>query len=98
MALLLWNGVWRGRTEGRNARRSADLHPCVAEERVFGHGQVRRRRALTDAARGVVDRAVARALPALVLPFVAERHAAEMGADAADDQPFRLLDPLLVGL
>ena len=35
-----------------------------------------------DAAGGVVDRAVARALPAVVLSFVAERHAAEMGADA----------------
>src|SRR5579871_3675866 len=84
--------------EGNRGRRSADLDPCVGEELVLGDGEVQRRRSLPDAAGRVVDRAVARAEPAFVFALVPERHAAEMRADADDDQPFRLLDARLVGL
>src|SRR4029077_13352342 len=56
-----------------------------------------------DTARGVVLRAVAGAEPAAELAARigrrrAERDAAEMGADADDDQPFGLLHALGIGL
>ena len=51
---------------------------------------VLRRRPLADAAGGVVFRAVARAEPAAVLALLAERHAAEMGADLDHDEPASL--------
>ena len=70
-----------------------------------GNGQVQRRRAFADAARGVVLAAVARAEPAAPLAahvggLVAERDAAEMGADADQHDPLIVpgLDPRLVGL
>src|SRR3546814_20099671 len=62
-------------------------------------------RALTDARRGVIVRAVARAEItaeiAAILPLGgAERHAAQMGADAERDQPVLLagLGALIEGL
>ena len=96
-ASLEWR---RARADGRaNASEDQPIFTLVSLRKAYsGTGEIGRRRPLTDAAGGVVDRAVARALPAVVLAFVAERHAAEMRADAADDQPLRLLDPLLVGL
>ena len=69
----------------------------VGGEFVRRHQQVQRRRPLADSARGVVDRAVARAEPAAVgaagiAGLLTERDAAEMRADADDDQPLGLLD------
>ena len=80
---------------------SADLTRCRRCEFIVRHVQVLRRRPLPDARRGVVHRAVARAEIAAVRAAVlaladAERHAAEMGADAERDQPVLLarLGPL----
>src|SRR6516164_3302376 len=63
--------------------------------------QVERCRALADPSRSVVDRAMAGAEPpaigaAVVAGLLAERDAAEMGADPDDDQPFRLLDAVRI--
>ena len=72
----------------------------VGHERVGRDRQVLRRRAPADAAGGVVVRAVAGAEPAAVVALLAERHAAEMGADAVDHEPLlvALLDARRVGL
>src|SRR4051794_27094649 len=69
---------------------SADADLVVAGEGVGRHGEVLRRGTLADAARGVVDRAVARAEPAAILAAIvvgalAQRDAAQMRADADDD-------------
>src|SRR5439155_24879145 len=68
-----------------------------------GQPQVQRCWPLTDPPGGVVDRAVAGAEPTTVLTAVvtgllAEWDAAQMRADADDDQPFRLLDPVGITL
>src|SRR3546814_16584978 len=75
--------------------RSADRHDGIAVEFIGRHDQIRGCRALTDARRGVIVRAVARAEItaeiAAILPLGgAERHAAQMGADAERDQPVLL--------
>src|SRR6516162_239230 len=72
-------------------------------ELVGRHREVERCRAQADAARGIVLRTVAGAEPAAELPARiggrgAERDAAEMGADADDDQPVLFLHALGVGL
>src|SRR5262245_41981936 len=74
---------------------SADADLGVGDELVGRNGQVGRRRALTDTARGVVDRAMARAEEAIVLALMSERDAAEVCADANQHQPLvvALLDP-----
>src|SRR6266403_698447 len=86
----------------------ADGHDGVAGEFVEGlacpldlarQPQIQRRWALAYPPGGVVNRAVARAEPAAVLAavvtgFLAEWDAAEMGADADDNQPFRFLYPV----
>ncbi len=60
--------------------------------RIFRHHQVLWRGALADAARGVVVRAVAGAKVAAEIASVGDGHAAQMRADANDDQPlWRLL-------
>src|SRR3954454_21516451 len=81
----------------------ADLDGRVGGEGVVGQGEVQRCWPLADAARGVVNRAVAGAEVGAIRAsrvgrLVAQRHAAEVGADPDDDQPLRLLDALLVGL
>src|SRR5688500_19954797 len=81
----------------------ADLHERIGLEGVLRHLEIERRGSAADAARGVVFRAMARAEPAAVLAarlrrLLALRHTAEVGAHADHDQPFRLLDPLVVGL
>src|SRR5579872_532782 len=77
---------------------SADLHLGVGEESIFRDFKIERGWPLTDTSRRIVDRAMARAEPALIFAFVTERDAAKMGADADDDEPFRLFDALGVGL
>src|SRR5690242_15670690 len=82
---------------------SADPDGVVGGELVRRHGKVGGGRALADAARRVVGRAVARAEPAFVGPTVvaalgAERDTAQMRADADDDEPLWLLHPLAVRL
>src|SRR5439155_15275507 len=69
-------------------------------ECVGRYGQVRWRRPLTDAARGIVHRTVARAEEAVVSALMGDRDAAEMGADADHDQPLVMarLDPRLIAL
>src|SRR5262249_39289639 len=74
----------------------ADLDHGVACEFIRRHNQVLRRWALADPPRGIVDRAMARTKPATVLTAVVsglltERDATEIGADADDHQPVRLL-------
>src|SRR5579863_10383400 len=93
-------GRWNGRRmRMRPWRFLADLDGGVGGEFVGRDCQVERRRTLADPCRGIVDRTVARAEPAaerapLVAGLVAERDAAEMRADADDDQPLRLFDPV----
>src|SRR5437762_8832826 len=62
--------------------------------------QVGWRGSLTDAARGVVDRTMARAEEAVISALMGDRDTAEMGADADHDQPLIMprLDPSLVAL
>src|SRR5688500_15264325 len=76
---------------------SADPDLRVGGEGVVGHQQVGGRRPLPDAARGVVVAAVAGAEPpaefaARIGRLLAERNAAEMRADADQDEPVVLLD------
>src|SRR6185503_8326727 len=75
------------RTFLEQSRGSADPDLGVGKEGVRGQRQVLRRGPLTDAAGAVVLRAVARAEPAVVIAFVRQRDAAEMRADADDDEP-----------
>src|SRR5688572_24111859 len=82
---------------------STDLHERIGFEGVGRHLQIGRRGAAADATGRVVFRAVARAEPAAELAarlrrLLALRHAAEMRAYADQDQPFRLLHAVLVGL
>ena len=79
---------------------SADLNLGVGYEFVRRQGQVLRRRTFADAAGGVVLRAVAGQNQPSILALMGERDAAEMGADADDDQPLlvALLDAGAVGL
>src|SRR5262245_40173426 len=74
---------------------SADADLGVGDELVGRKGKVGRRRALTDAARGVVNRAVAGTEEAVVLALMGEWDAAEVRADADQHQPLvmALLDP-----
>src|SRR5579862_9517555 len=97
-------GGWNVRRKGRWAevrpwRFLADLDGGVGGEFVGRDGEVARRRTLADARGRIVDRTVARAEPALIgaaviARLVAERDAAEMRADADDDEPFRFFDPV----
>src|SRR6185312_8593439 len=81
------------KTFGKLLRGSADPDLGVGKESVRRQVEILRRRALTDAAGGIVLRAVAGAEPAIVLALVRERDTAEMGADADHHQP--LLMPRL---
>src|SRR5579863_6177283 len=76
---------------------SADRDLCRRGEGVGRNDEIIRRGPLADAARRIVDRPVAGAEPAVVRTLMAERDAAEMGADADDDQPFGLLHARGVG-
>src|SRR5581483_674414 len=79
---------------------SADLDLAVRDEFVGRHGQIGRRWPLPDAARAVILRAVTRAEEAVVIALMRQRDAAEMGADADQDQPLvmALFHPRLIGL
>src|SRR5215213_11997578 len=65
----------------------ADHDFGVGREGVGRDRQVDRRRAAADPTRGVEDRAMAGAEPAVVGSLVSERHAAEMGAAPVDHEP-----------
>src|ERR1700730_7139177 len=70
----------------------------VARELIRRQGKIVRRRTITDAAGRIVDRTVTGAkVTALIGAVVLERHAAEMGANANEDEPFWLLHPRLIG-
>src|SRR3954463_1333186 len=79
---------------------SADLDLAVGEKSVGRDGQIRRRGPLADAARGIVLRAVAGTKEAVVIAFMGDRDAAQMGADTDNDQPLivAFLDPRRIGL
>src|ERR1700724_996352 len=71
----------------------------VARELIRRQGKIVGRWTITDAAGRIVDRAVTRAkVTAPIGAVVFERHAAEMGANADEDEPFWLLHPRLVAL
>src|SRR5690242_17627538 len=78
----------------------ADTNLGAGEEGVRRQVQIERRRALSDAAGGIVLRAVAGAEPAIKLALVRQRDAAEMGADADHHQPLfvALLDAFAIRL
>src|SRR3546814_15886072 len=68
------------------------LYDRIGRECIFGHRQVARRRAFANPRGGIVLRAVARAeitavFAARLAFLVAQRHAAEMRADADREQP-----------
>src|SRR5262245_46890208 len=69
------------------ARSSTDPDLGVGETFVGRYRQVLRRRSLPDAARAVVDRAMAGTEVAVVEPLMDDRDAAEMGADADQHLP-----------
>ena len=75
-----------------------DKNLGLLRELVRGDLQVKRRGSLPDATAGVVVRTVARAEPSVVLAGVADGDAAQVGADAKDDEPLGLEGPVLVGL
>ena len=60
--------------------------------------EVEWRRTLADASGAVVVRTVARAKVAVEVSGVGERHAAQMGANAEQDEPLGALCTLFVGL
>src|SRR6201996_3068316 len=80
-------------------RASANLDFAVGNELIGRQDQVRRCWPLADTAGGVILRAVAGAEEAVVIAFMRDRDAAEMGADADHHQPLlvAVLDPGLVG-
>src|SRR6185436_3943207 len=69
---------------------SADADLGIGDVFVGRNREVGRRRTLPDAARGVVDRAVAGAEETVILALMRERNAAEMSADADQHQPLLL--------
>src|ERR1700754_3943424 len=81
-------------------RSSADLDFGVGNELVRRHRQVRGRGPLADAAGRIVLRTMAGAEEPVVIALMSDRDAAEMGADADDDQPLLVagLDPGLIAL
>lgn len=58
-----------------------------AQELVLGHLEVKRRGPAADAAGAVIVRAVARAVPAVVVARVGDGHAAQVRAHAQHDEP-----------
>src|SRR6266849_3285143 len=79
---------------------SSDPDLGVGQERIGRQRQICRRRPAADAARRIVLGTVTGAEPAVVIALVRQRNAAEVGADADQDQPLivTLLDPRLIGL
>ena len=89
------------RGAGPRPRRLADGQLGVGGEGVARHFEVLRRGAFANAAGGVVNRTMAGAEPAAEFTLrigrlAAERNAAQVGADAADDEELGLLDPIFV--
>src|SRR5579875_3673356 len=66
---------------------SADLDLGIGNKGVRGKVEILRRGSLPDAPGAVVLGAVARAEPAVVIAFVRQRNAAQMRANADDDEP-----------
>lgn len=77
---------------------SNDQLATIRVELVARHFQVQRGWALTDTARGVVVRSVARAEVATEVTGTIDGHAPEVGADAKHDQPLRVLHAFGIGL
>lgn len=79
-------------------RNLADDEKALVREGVGRDFQVEGRRALADAAAGVVMRAVARAVIAAIVAGVGDRNAAQVRANAEDDEPLGVLGALVVVL
>lgn len=82
---------------------SSDADSAVIEKHVRRDIEVTRRGAFADSTRHIVDRPVARTELAaerspVVAVSLAERNAAEMGADSDQHQPLGAPDPCAVGL
>ena len=77
---------------------STDNENRVGDKFIRRHVEVLRRRSFANSATGVVVRAVARAVVAAeIIALVSHWHAAEMRADADDDEPFFVFHTLRVG-
>ena len=75
-----------------------DNQALVGREVVLRYLEVKRRRALPYTPRNIVVRTVAGAKPAAVIAGFANRHAAQVCADAQHDEPFGPLDTVGIGL
>src|SRR5262249_19971766 len=100
---ILLRNWGEGPRENCRWSRSPDPDHAVGKPAVLRHLEILGRRSLADAARRVVDGAMAGAEPAAEGPrLIAERHASEVGADADHDQELgvqlaaRVLDEALV--
>jgi len=67
-------------------------------EEVFRHFKVERSRALADAARDIIVRTVAWAIPATKVTGLTDGYTAQVCADTQHHKPFRLLGTLGIGL
>src|SRR4030081_2952194 len=83
-----------------SVRGSADLDFAVGNELIGRHRQIGGCGSLADATGGVVLRSVAGTEEAVIIALMGDRNAAEMGADADQDQPLvvTFLDTLAVRL
>ncbi|ENN87930.1 hypothetical protein RHSP_49335 [Rhizobium freirei PRF 81] len=77
----------RRMTTHDSAPPSTDLDLLIRRERILRYGEVLRCRPMAYAAGGIVDRTMAGTEPPAVFPRLAERYAAEMGADADHHEP-----------
>lgn len=76
----------------------ADKKESLFQEGVWWDLQVEGGWALADATAGVVMWSVARAVVAAVVSRIGDRHAAQVSADANDDEPLRVLHAVVVVL
>ena len=102
--------MWKGRAQpapeglrAAEALRPTDSNHIVLQKLVWRYDEIPRRRSFTDTPGGVVVRPMAGAEPAApftqrVACLLAQRNAAQMGADADDDQPLFPLDTRAVEL
>ena len=77
---------------------STNNHDPLLRERVRRNLQVQRRRPLPSSSRHIVMATMARAEPSSEVAGLADRHAAQVGANAYHDQPLWPLHAVFVSL